>query len=140
MSMYQDLAKFAVTQTTAWTVRNPLEALATSAIIANPSTRGLVFKIAKFHAMEAVRQVGFYGRLISTDLVAPASKRAISQISVTASTPYVALPIAAITGAAVGAAISTATVVNINRESNISSSSAFANWSPFGGFGFGTVV
>lgn len=135
-----DVSRFLVTQTVAWTIRNPLEALATSAIISNPTTRGLIIQIAKHEAGQMLRNISFYSRLIGTNVVAPATKRTIAQVRTVATTPGVAIPAAAIGAAAVGAAISSVTVTNINRESNISSSSPFANWSPFGGFGFGTVV
>lgn len=140
MSKVERLGKFLLTQTVAWTIRNPLEALATSAIISNPTTRGLVIQIAKHQAGQVLRDISFYSRLVGTNAVAPAGRTAIAQIKTVATTPAVAIPATAVAAAAVGAAISSATVVNINRESNVSSSSPFSNWSPFGGFGFGTVV
>tara|TARA_Y100000310_G_C20532956_1_gene739441 strand:- start:161 stop:586 length:426 start_codon:yes stop_codon:yes gene_type:complete len=140
MVTISDVSKFLVTQTIAWTVRNPLEALATSAIISNPTTRGLVIQIAKHQAGQIVRDVSFYGRLVSTNVLAPAARQTIRQVTTVAKTPAVAIPAAAITAAAVGATISSVTVTNINRESNISSSSPLAMWSPFGGMGFGSVV
>jgi len=140
MADTRDLAKFLVTQTIAFTVRNPLQALAISVTISNPTARSLVFGIAKIEAIELATKVQKYSKLITTNVLTPASKATMNQIKTVAKTPAVSIPAAAITAAAVGAAISSATVVNINRESNISSSSPFSNWSPFGGFGFGTVV
>lgn len=140
MVQASDVSKFLVTQTIAWTVRNPLEALATSAIISNPTTRGLVIQIAKHQAGQMVRDLTFYSRLVGTNVVAPATRQAIAQVRTVATAPVVAVPAAVITAVAVGATISSATVVNINRESNISSSSPLAMWSPFGGMGFGSVV
>ena len=41
----QDTAKFLLTQSLYWASRNPLEAIAGTAIISNPTTRSLTFKI-----------------------------------------------------------------------------------------------
>jgi hypothetical protein len=140
MSLIQDSAKFLLTSTISFTIRNPLEAIAGTAIISNPTTRGLTVQIGKHIAKQALVDLSFYSRLIGTNIVAPAGKRAVAQITATASTPVVAIPATALAAAAVGAAVSSATVTTINRDANVSSSSPFSNWSPFGGFQLGTVV
>ena len=138
--LLKDTAKFLITATISYTVRNPLEALAGTAIISNSTTRGLVLQIAKHQAGQMARDLTFYSRLIGTNVVAPAGRRAIAQVTATATTPIVAIPATAIAVAAVGAAVSAGTTVWINDTHNIPSSSPVANWSPFGGMGFGTVV
>jgi len=135
----QATAKFLLTQSLMWTTRNPLEALAGTAIISNPATRKLTFQIAGHIIKQNLRDVQFFSRLIYTDLVAPAGRASIPQIKKAATTPAVAIPATALAAAAVGAAISSATVTSINKEHNISGT-VWGNWSPFGGFGFGTVV
>ena len=127
------------TQTIAFTIRNPLEALAATAIISNPTTRGLSIQIGKHMAKQAIVDITFYSRLIGTNVVAPAGRTAVTQIAATASSPIVAIPATAIVGAAIGAAVSSGTVSAINRESN-TTGTPWGNWSPFGGMGFGTVV
>lgn len=134
----ENTAKFLLTSTISYTIRNPLEALAATAIISNPTTRGLTIQIGKHIAKQAIVDLSFYSRLIGTNVVAPAGRRAIAQITATASTPVVAIPATALAAAAVGAAISSGTVVAINRETNNTGSTSI--WSPFGGMGFGTVV
>jgi|TARA_R110002096_G_scaffold370720_2_gene564163 hypothetical protein len=136
----EDTAKFLLTASISFTVRNPLEALAGTAIISNPTTRGLVIQIAKHQAGQMFRDLTFYSRLIGTNVVAPAGRRAIAQVTATATTPIVAIPATAIVGAAVGAAVSAGTTVWINDMHNVPSSSPIAHWSPFGGMGFGSVV
>lgn len=140
MSILENTSKFLLTSAVSFTVRNPLEALAGTAIISNPTTRSLSIQIGKHIAKQALVDLTFYSRLIGTNIVAPAGKRAVAQIATTASTPIVAIPATALTAAAVGAAISAGTVTKINETHNISSSSPFAMWSPFGGFGSMTVV
>jgi hypothetical protein len=122
-----------------WTTRNPLEALAGTAIISNPTTRKLTFRIAGHIVSQNLRDLQFFSKLIYTDLVAPAGRAAIPQIKRAATTPAVAIPAATLAAAAVGAAISSATVVQINKEHN-TSGTVWGNWSPFGGFQLGTVV
>lgn len=136
--MLENTAKFLLTSTISYTIRNPLEALAATAIISNPTTRGLTIQIGKHIAKQALIDLSFYSRLIGTNVVQPAGRRAIAQITATASTPVVAIPATALAAAAVGAAISSGTVVAINRETNNTGSTSM--WSPFGGMGFGTVV
>lgn len=136
--MLENTAKFLLTATVSYTIRNPLEALAATAIISNPTTRGLTIQIGKHIAKQAIVDLSFYSRLIGTNVVAPAGRRAVAQITATASTPAVAIPATALAAAAVGAAISSGTVVAINRETNNTGASSM--WSPFGGMGFGTVV
>lgn len=138
--LLQKTAKFLLTATISFTVRNPLEALAGTAILSNPTTRGLVLQIAKHQAGQMIRDVTFYSRLLGTNVVAPAGRRAVAQIAVTATSPVVAIPATAIAVAAVGAAVSAGTTVWINDTHNIPSSSPIAHWSPFGGMGFGSVV
>ena len=139
-SLLQDAAKFVLTQSLMWASRNPMEAIAGSAIISNPATRRLTFKIAGHIITQNLRDLQFFSRLIYTDLVAPAGRATIPRIKSAATTPAVAIPASALAAAAVGAAISSATVTEINRTHNIGSSSPFSNWSPFGGFQLGTVV
>jgi hypothetical protein len=138
MTILEDSAKFLLTSTISYTIRNPLEALAATAIISNPTTRGLTIQIGKHIAKQALVDLSFYSRLIGTNVVQPAGRRAIAQITATASTPVVAIPATALAAAAVGAAISSGTVVAINRETNNTGGTSM--WSPFGGMGFGTVV
>ena len=138
MTILEDSAKFLLTSTISYTIRNPLEALAATAIISNPTTRGLTIQIGKHIAKQALVDLSFYSRLIGTNVVQPAGRRAIAQITATASTPVVAIPATALAAAAVGAAISSGTVVAINRETNNTGGTSM--WSPFGGLGFGTVV
>jgi len=140
MSILQDLARFGLTTTISFTVRNPLESLAATAIISNPTTRGLAIQIGGHLLKQNLRDAQFFSRLIYTNLAAPAARSTISSMKGALTTPLVTIPAAAIGAAAVGATISAGTVTTINRESNISSSSPFSNWSPFGGFGLGTVV
>ena len=135
----EQIALWLTTQTIAFTIRNPLEALAATAIISNPTTRGLSIHIGKHMAKQAIVDISFYSRLIGTNVVAPAGKRAVTQIAATASTPAVAIPATAIVGAAVGAAVHSGTVTTINRESN-TTGTVWGNWSAFGGFQLGTVV
>jgi hypothetical protein len=137
--MIQDTAKFLLTQSLMWTTRNPLEALAGTAIISNPTTRKLTFRIAGHIVSQNLRDLQFFSKLIYTDLVAPAGRAAIPQIKRAATTPAVAIPAATLAAAAVGAAISSATVTTINKEHN-TSGTVWGNWSPFGGFQLGTVV
>ncbi len=127
------------TQTIAFTIRNPLEALAATAIISNPTTRGLTMQIGKHMAKQAIVDITFYSRLIGTNVVAPAGRSAVTQIAATASSPIVAIPATAIVGAAIGAAVHSGTVTQINRESN-TTGTVWGNWSAFGGFQLGTVV
>ena len=138
MTILEDSAKFLLTSTISYTIRNPLEALAATAIISNPTIRGLTIQIGKHIAKQALVDLSFYSRLIGTNVVQPAGRRAIAQITATASTPVVAIPATALAAAAVGAAISSGTVVAINRETNNTGGTSM--WSPFGGMGFGTVV
>ena len=138
MTILEDSAKFLLTSTISYTIRNPLEALAATAIISNPTTRGLTIQIGKHIAKQALVDLSFYSRLIGTNVVQPAGRRAIAQITATASTPVVAIPATALAAAAGGAAISSGTVVAINRETNNTGGTSM--WSPFGGMGFGTVV
>jgi|TARA_B100001094_G_scaffold79152_1_gene75450 hypothetical protein len=138
MNILETTSKFLLTSAISYTIRNPLEALAATAIISNPTTRGLTIKIGQHIAKQAIVDLGFYSRLIGTNVVAPVGRRAIAQITATASTPVVAIPATALAAAAVGAAISSSTVVAINRETNNTGASSM--WSPFGGMGFGTVV
>ncbi len=135
----EQIALWLTTQTIAFTIRNPLEALAATAIISNPTTRGLSIQIGKHMAKQAIVDISFYSRLIGTNVVAPAGKRAVTQIAATASSPVVAIPATAIVGAAVGAAVHSGTVTTINRESN-TTGTVWGNWSAFGGFQLGTVV
>jgi len=135
----EDVAAWLVTQTIAFTIRNPLEALAGSAIISNPTTRGLTIQIGKHMAKQAIVDATFYSRLIGTNVVAPAAKRTFTQMAAVATTPAVQIPVAVITAVAVGAAVSSSTVVAINKESN-TTGTAWGNWSPFGGMQLGTVV
>jgi len=133
------IALWLTTQTVAYTVRNPLEAIAATAIISNPTTRGLTMQIARHMAKQAIVDISFYSTLIVSNTVAPAGKRAVAQIAATASSPVVAIPATAIVGAAIGAAVHSGTVTTINRESN-TSGTVWGNWSAFGGFQLGTVV
>lgn len=135
----ETIAVWLTTQTIAFTIRNPLEALAASAIISNPTTRGLTFQIGKHMAKQAIVDAAFYSRLIGTNVVAPAGRSAFAQVTAVATQPVVAIPAAAIAAAAVGAAVSSSTVVAINKESN-TTGTPWGNWSPFGGMGFGSVV
>lgn len=135
----QDTAKFLLTQSLMWSTRNPLEALAGTAIISNPTTRKLTFRIAGHIVSQNLRDLQFFSKLIYTDLVAPAGRAAIPQIKRAATTPAVAIPAVTLAAAAVGAAISSATVTTINKEHN-TSGTVWGNWSPFGGFQLGTVV
>jgi hypothetical protein len=135
----QDTAKFLLTQSLYWASRNPLEAIAGTAIISNPTTRSLTFKIGGHLIKQNLRDLQFFSRLIYTELVAPAGRAAIPQIKRAATTPAVAIPATALAAAAVGAAISSATVVEINKQHN-TSGTVWGNWSPFGGFQLGTVV
>ena len=140
MSILEDVSKFLITQTISYTMKNPLESLAATAIISNPTTRRLTLQIGGHILKQNLRDLQFLSRLIYTEVAAPAGRVAIQQTRSAISTPVVAIPATALAAAAVGAAISAGTVTTINRETNISSSSPFANWSPFGGFGLGTVV
>ena len=133
------IALWLTTQTVAYTVRNPLEAIAATAIISNPTTRGLTMQIGKHMAKQAIVDISFYSTLIVSNTVAPVGKRAVAQIAATASSPVVAIPATAIVGAAIGAAVHSGTVTTINRESN-TSGTVWGNWSAFGGFQLGTVV
>ena len=135
----QDTAKFLLTQSLYWASRNPLEAIAGTAIISNPTTRSLTFKIGGHLIKQNLRDLQFFSRLIYTELVAPAGRAAIPQIKRAATTPAVAIPATALAAAAVGAAISAGTVSMINKESN-TKGTGFDIWSPFGGFQLGTVV
>lgn len=139
MSLIQDSAKFLLTQSLYWASRNPMEAIAGTAIISNPATRKFTFKIAGHLISQNLRDLQFFSRLIYTDLVAPAGRATIPQIKRAATTPAVAIPATAFAAAAVGAAISSATVTKINQEHN-ASGTVWGNWSPFGGFQLGTVV
>lgn len=134
----EQIALWLTTQTIAFTVRNPLEALSATAIISNPTTRGLATQIGKHIAKQAIVDLTFYSRLIGTNVVLPAGRSALAQVATVAKTPAVAIPATAIAAAAVGAAVSSGTVVAINRETNNTGSTSM--WSPFGGMGFGTVV
>lgn len=134
----EQIALWLTTQTIAFTVRNPLEALSATAIISNPTTRGLATQIGKNIAKQAIVDLTFYSRLIGTNVVLPAGRSALAQVATVAKTPAVAIPATAIAAAAVGAAVSSGTVVAINRETNNTGSTSM--WSPFGGMGFGTVV
>lgn len=135
----KDVAKFTLTQSLFWASRNPLEAIATTAIISNPTTRKILFQIVKIETLEMGRKLTSYSKLIYVELVAPAGRTAVPQIKRAATTPAVAIPAATLAAAAVGAAISSATVVEINKQHN-TSGTVWGNWSPFGGFQLGTVV
>lgn len=136
----KDTARFLITQSLAWTARNPLEALGATAIISNPTTRSLTLKIAGHILSQQARDIRFFSKLIYADVVAPAGARFLPAARAAATSPAVVVPAAVLTTVAVGAAISANTVVEINRSHNIPSSSPISNWSPFGGMGFGTVV
>lgn len=96
-------------------------------------------QIGKHMAKQAIVDISFYSRLIGTNVVAPAGRSAVTQIAATASSPIVAIPATAIVGAAIGAAVHSGTVTQINRESN-TTGTVWGNWSAFGGFQLGTVV
>jgi len=133
-----DVAKFALTQTLAYTARNPLEALGATVAISNPRARGIIFEVAVYLGKEQLRQYQFLSRLIYTRAIAPGFQATKTRAITAATTPVVAIPATALAAAAVGAAISAGTVVMINRETNNSGWTSM--WSPFGGVGFGTVV
>lgn len=133
-----DVAKFALTQGLAWSARNPLEALGATAALSNPSTRSIIFKVAVYLGKEQLRQYQFLSKLIYTEAIRPGFQATKGRVITAATTPAIAIPATALAAAAVGAAISSGTVVMINRETNNTGSTSI--WSPFGGMGFGTVV
>lgn len=139
-NILEDVSKFLLTQSLAWASRNPLQALAGTAIISNPTTRSVTFKIAGHIISQNLRDLNFFSRLIYTDIVAPAGRTVIPQMKQAVKSPAVAIPAATLAAAAVGAAISSETVTKINETHNIGSSSPFSNWSPFGGFQLGTAL
>ena len=59
MTILEDSAKFLLTSTISYTIRNPLEALAATAIISNPTTRGLTIQIGKHIAKQALVDLSF---------------------------------------------------------------------------------
>ena len=140
--------KYQVSQTLTWAAANPDRAIAYTmagtAAISNPTARSVLVKIAGHIARQAMKDAGFYSRLVLTDVIAPlarstagATKRAaISTIT----TPAVAIPVVAVSGAVAGGSLSAAITTGINRQSNISPSDPRSMWSPFGGMQLGTVV
>ena len=136
----KDTAKFLVTNSIAWAARNPLEAIAGSAIISNPTTRGVTLKIGAHILSQQARDIRFFSKLIYADILAPSASRYLPTARAAATSPAVLVPAAVLATVAVGAAISSSTVTSINKSHNVPSSSPLGHWSPFGGFQLGTVV
>ena len=56
----KDVAKFTLTQSFFWASRNPLEAIASTAIIPNPTTRKTLFQIIKIETQEMRQNITPY--------------------------------------------------------------------------------
>tara|TARA_Y100001938_G_C8087476_1_gene432929 strand:- start:1037 stop:1525 length:489 start_codon:yes stop_codon:yes gene_type:complete len=148
-------ARYKISQALDYAATNPAEAIgytaAATASITNPTIRAIFVDIGKHIARQALKDGVFYSRLIVTRVIMPVARSSAGAVGragaaagraglAAAQTPAVAIPATAVAVAVVGGAISSATVVAINREHNIPSSSPQAMWSPFGGFQLGTVV
>tara|TARA_Y100000817_G_scaffold310623_1_gene301541 strand:+ start:1719 stop:2210 length:492 start_codon:yes stop_codon:yes gene_type:complete len=148
-------ARYKVSQTVEWAGNNPARAMVYSAgaaaSISNATVRGIMIDVGKHIARQALKDAGFYSRLIVTRVVGPVARAGVTGARAgagaaarsglaLAQTPAVAIPAVALAGGVAGGALSAAIVTGINREHNIPSSSPQAMWSPFGGFQLGTVV
>jgi len=134
----ESVARYAITQSMGLVIANPFKALGAGIALSNPYTRGIVFDIAIYFAKNQARDVRFVSTTLFNRVAIPAASASRAAAIRFATTPVTAIPAAAVGAAAVGAAISTGTVVAINRETNNSGPTSI--WSPFGGMGFGTVV
>lgn len=140
MSMIETIAKFALTQSMSLIIARPFEALGAGIALSNPYTRGIVFDITLYFAKNQIRDIRFVSGTLYNRVAIPAAQASRQAAIRFATTPATAIPAAAIGAAAVGAAISAGTVVMINRDQKVDTSSGVSMWSPFGGMGFGTVV
>jgi hypothetical protein len=68
------LAKQAMIQGLAFTSRNPAEALSIAVIAANPRLRGVAVKIGVHAGKQAIVDLAFYSRLVTTDIILPAAR------------------------------------------------------------------
>lgn len=82
MSLVEDVAKFALTQSLAYTIKNPVEALAATAIVSNPTTRRIGLKIAAYLIKEQIKQTVFIAKLIYTETLAGVAPGAASRANV----------------------------------------------------------
>jgi len=69
------VVKQLVSQTLGYTARNPAEALFFGMAIANPTTRKLAIKVGLHVGKQMVVDIGFYSRLVGSDLLAPAARK-----------------------------------------------------------------
>ena len=139
-----------------WTARNPGEAIAATAVLANPTLRGVALKMLRHQLGQMAVDLRFYGRLAATDLVGP-TMSAFRRYATRGLTHP-----ATIGGAAVltGAAICAANVQMVNDNAAAlnpalqpgggqTQTGAFFDlfrsdlpryWTPFGGYGSMSVV
>ena len=146
-----------------WTARNPAEAIAATAVISNPTMRGVLLKMLRHQLGQMAVDIRFYSRLATTDLIMPWLTRARSMAVRGALHPVTIGGAAIICGAAIttanqqminnnGAALNPALRPGgITRGSPGGQTQATATmdltrsdlprfWTPFGGLQFGTAI
>lgn len=145
-----------------WTARNPAEALAAMAVIANPTMRGVLLKILRHQLGQMAVDLRFYARLTASDLIVPFFTRARTVLGATARHPITIGAAAVICGATLttanqqminnnGAALNPALKpggINIDwsaswkpsAELDLFRSDLPRFWTPFGGLQFGTAI
>lgn len=139
-----------------WTARNPGEAIAITAILANPTLRGVALKMLRHQLGQMAVDLRFYGRLAATDLAGPMFKTFRTYATRGLTHPATIGSAAVLTGAGICAA----NVQMINNNAMASNPAlepgggqtqrtAFFDlfrsdlprfWSPYGGYGSMTVV
>jgi hypothetical protein len=146
-----------------WTARNPAEALAAMAVIANPTMRGVLLKVLRHQLGQLAVDLRFYARLTASDLAVPFFTRARTILAATVRHPITIGTAAVICGATLttanqqminnnGAALNPALrpggitrgspggQTQATAELDLTRSDLPRFWTPFGGLQFGTAI
>lgn len=75
MGVAEDYIKFwatyGVTKTGLWAIQNPMDAAAYTMAMSHPVSRRILMKVAQHYVTQAIRDVGFFSRLVWDEALRP---------------------------------------------------------------------